>query len=180
MPCFCRSFASFAEVVVLPEPWRPTIIIFRGRIGERPVSPSPRSFSSSSLIIFTICWPGVTDLMTSSPTHCAFTLSMNSLATLKCTSAESRALRTSSSAAAMFSSVSFPRPRRLRSAFDKFSVSPSSIFYSFFRSAYCAAMRLCFIPVLYSSRRIAIAIRLWLFQFYVLLGASHMQCAVIQ
>ena len=61
-------------------------------------SDEPRTSIKTSLTIFITCWPGVTDLRTSSPTALTLTLSINSLTTDKATSASSRAVRTSLSA----------------------------------------------------------------------------------
>ena len=53
-------FASFAADVVLPEPWRPTRATTAGLPTSRKVrSPADRSAVSSSLTIFTTCWPAV-------------------------------------------------------------------------------------------------------------------------
>jgi hypothetical protein len=62
--------ASFAVVVVLPEPCRPTIRIAAGGLSifSAPGSPSPVStWTSSSWTILTTCWPGVTDLVIAWP-----------------------------------------------------------------------------------------------------------------
>ena len=54
------SSASFADVVVLPEPWRPAIRITVGGFPNASrESPRPISAVSSSWTIFTTCWPGV-------------------------------------------------------------------------------------------------------------------------
>ena len=45
-------------------------MILRGRALLSAVEPSPRSRTSSSWMIFTICWPGVTPFRTSWPAHC--------------------------------------------------------------------------------------------------------------
>ena len=63
-------FASFAVVVVLPEPCRPTIRIGAGGLSMRRPSAlaSPASTrTSSSWTILTTCWPGVTDFVTAWP-----------------------------------------------------------------------------------------------------------------
>jgi hypothetical protein len=99
----------------------------RGRAALSAVEPSPRRRTSSSWMIFTICWPGVTPFRTSWPAHSACTFSTNSLATLKWTSAERSAARTSARAAAMFSSDNFPTPRRFLSAEDSLSVRESNM-----------------------------------------------------
>ena len=54
------SLASFAQAVVLPEPWRPAIRITVGPLEAKARSrPAPPiSSASSSLTIFTTCWPG--------------------------------------------------------------------------------------------------------------------------
>jgi len=116
-----------AVEVVLPEPCRPTSMIFRGRAVLSAVAPSPSSRTSSSWMILTICWPGVTPLSTSWPAHCACTRSTNPRATATFTSASIRAVRTSDSASAIFSSVSRPTPRRLRMAWPSLSVSDSNM-----------------------------------------------------
>src|SRR5665647_3978515 len=61
-----RRRASFAVVVVLPEPCRPTIMIATGGTALRSmVWPSePSVATSSSWTILTTIWPGVTDLTT--------------------------------------------------------------------------------------------------------------------
>ena len=59
-PCLTRCRASFAEDVVLPEPWRPTSAMTAGLPCRRNVrSPAPSSSTSSSWTIFTTCWPAV-------------------------------------------------------------------------------------------------------------------------
>ena len=64
---------------------------------------------SWSCTIFTTNWPGVTDLMTSTPTALAFTLSVKARTTSSATSASSSARRTSRSAASTSASLSAPR-----------------------------------------------------------------------
>src|SRR5262249_43771438 len=110
-PCSTRRLASLAVVVVLPEPCRPTIMIGTGAGALRSTgSPRVPSVSISwSCTIFTTIWPGVTDLMTSTPTAWLFTLSTKARTTSSATSASSRARRTSRSAASTSASVSAPR-----------------------------------------------------------------------
>ena len=65
-----------AVVVVLPEPCRPTIMIGTGAGALRSIgSPCAPSVSTSwSCTILTTIWPGVTDLITSTPTALALHL----------------------------------------------------------------------------------------------------------
>ena len=122
-----RRLAILAVVVVLPEPCRPTIMIGTGAGALRSIgSPCAPSIStSSSWTILTTIWPGVTDLMTSTPTAWSFTLSMKARATSSATSASSSARRTSRSAASTSASVSAPRrvrrSRMLPSRSDRLS-----------------------------------------------------------
>src|SRR6478752_7524040 len=104
--------ASFAVVVVLPEPCRPTIMIATGGTALRSmVWPSePSMATSSSWTILTTIWPGVTDLTTVAPTACSRTRSVKLLTTSSETSASSSARRTSRIAASTSASVSEPRP----------------------------------------------------------------------
>ena len=106
-----RRLASFAVVVVLPEPCRPTIRIGAGGEAMRrcPGSPSPLSISiSASWTILTTCCPGVTDLVTAWPRALSVTDWTKLRATGSETSASSSAVRTSRSAVEMSSSVSAP------------------------------------------------------------------------
>ncbi len=104
--------ASFAVVVVLPEPCRPTIMIATGGTALRSmVCPSEPSVAiSSSWTIFTTIWPGVTDLTTVAPTACSRTRSVKPRTTSSDTSASSSARRTSRIAASTSASDSEPRP----------------------------------------------------------------------
>ena len=106
-----RRLAIFAVVVVLPEPCRPTIMIGTGAAALRSIGcafePSVPT-SSSCTILTTIC-PGVTDLITSTPTARFLTCSMKARATSSATSASSSARRTSRIAASTSSSRSAPR-----------------------------------------------------------------------
>src|SRR5262249_20491890 len=113
----------------LPEPCRPTIMIGTGAGALRSIgSPRvPRVSISWSCTIFTTIWPGVTDLMTSTPTAWVFTLSMKARATSSATSASSKARRTSRSAASTSASVSAPRRVRRSRMPPSLSESESNI-----------------------------------------------------
>src|SRR5919197_776745 len=127
--CSARRLASLAVVVVLPEPCRPTIMIGTGAGALRSTG-SPRAPSVSiswSCTIFTTIWPGVTDLMTSTPTAWLFTLSMKARATSSATSASSSARRTSRRAASTSTSVSAPRRVRRSRMPPSLSESESNI-----------------------------------------------------
>ena len=106
--------ASFAVVVVLPEPCRPTIMIGTG--GTELMSmvwlSAPSVSISSSWTILTTIWPGVTDLTTVAPIACSRTRSVKLRTTSSATSASSSARRTSRIAASTSFSVSAPRPVR--------------------------------------------------------------------
>ena len=82
----CRriSPASLAVVVVLPAPWRPTIITTVGPLLAMAILavPPPMSFVSSSLTILMTCWAGVRLSSTSEPTARSVTEATNSLTTL--------------------------------------------------------------------------------------------------
>ena len=75
-------------------------------------SPADSSAVSSSLTIFTTCWPAVRLSRISAPTARSRTRATKSLTTLKLTSASSRARRTSRIAASTSASVTRPRPVR--------------------------------------------------------------------
>ena len=82
----CRRIrpASFAPLVVLPAPCRPTIITTVGPL-EAVVSLAldpPIRAVSSWLTIFTICWAGVRLSSTSVPIHFSVTSATKSLTTL--------------------------------------------------------------------------------------------------
>ena len=111
-PSFFKCSASLAQVVVLPAPLRPTTRMRACGPSSSGAASPPRSAVSSSWKILTICCPGVTLRRTSSPRDFSLTRAMKSLATLKCTSASSRARRTSRSASLMFDSLMRPCPRR--------------------------------------------------------------------
>ena len=112
MSRWVRRRASFAVVVVLPEPCRPTIMIATGGTALKSIVwPSePKVAINSSWTILTTIWPGVTDLTTVAPTACSRTLSMKLRTTSSETSASSSARRTSRIAASTSASESEPRP----------------------------------------------------------------------
>ena len=115
--------------VVLPEPCRPTIMMPTGAGPERLISlvSPPITATSSSWMIFTICWPGVTEVSTSEPMAFSLTAFTKSRVTLKFTSASRNARRTSRSDSATFSSVSLPCPRRFLRVDSRESVSCENI-----------------------------------------------------
>ncbi len=104
--------ASFAVVVVLPEPCRPTIISATGAGAFRSTGTlsAPSISTSWSCTIFTTICPGFTERMTAAPTASLRTRSMKSLTTSSATSASSSARRTSRSASPTSDSDSAPRP----------------------------------------------------------------------
>ena len=118
-----RRRASFAVVVVLPEPCRPTIMMATGGTALKSmVWPSEPSVAiSSSWTILTTIWPGVTDLTTVAPTACSRTRSVKLRTTSSETSASSSARRTSRIAASTSASDSEPRPVRRSSMPPSFS-----------------------------------------------------------
>ncbi len=78
-----RKLASLPENVVLPEPCRPAMRITVGfPVRSSSSSLPPIRAASSSFTIFTINWPGLTEVITFSPMAFSFTLSVNSLAIL--------------------------------------------------------------------------------------------------
>ena len=121
--------ASLPDVVVLPEPCRPTIRIGIGAGAFRfsGTAPSPPSASTiTSLTILTTCWPGVTEDSTSAPTARSRTLAMKSRTTGSATSASSSARRTSRSASVTSASDSAPRPRSRSNTPESLSDSASN------------------------------------------------------
>ena len=106
--------AILAVVVVLPEPCRPTIMMTTGAGALRSIgcASEPKISINWSCTIFTTIWPGVTDLITSTPTARFFTSSVKARATSSATSASSSARRTSRSASS--TSASDKAPRRVR------------------------------------------------------------------
>src|SRR4051812_14394287 len=113
-PSLRNSSASFAAVVVLPEPWRPASRITVGGRGVKASCelPEPIRAVSSSWTILTTCCPGVMLFRTSWPSARSRTWATKSLTTSKLTSASSRASRISRMAREIASSSSLPRPRR--------------------------------------------------------------------
>ena len=107
--------ASLAVVVVLPEPWRPTIMITAGGLTSRLSSAvsEPSISTSASLTILTTIWPGVTERMTSWPTAFSVTWSTKSRATGSATSASSSATRTSRIAERTSASAQRAAPAKL-------------------------------------------------------------------
>ena len=97
----------------MPEPCRPAIRITVGPLeaiaSSLPVPPI--SAASSSLTIFTTCWPGSRLFSTSAPRQRSFSVLVKDLTTLKLTSASSRARRISRIAASTSDSLSLPRER---------------------------------------------------------------------
>src|SRR5260370_569546 len=104
--------ASFAAVVVLPEPCSPTsmIGIGAGALRSTPSLAPPKVAISSSWTSFTTIWPGVTDLTTSTPTARSRMRSTKARATSRATSASSNARRIWRSAASTSAWLSAPRP----------------------------------------------------------------------
>ena len=122
----CR--ASLAVEVVLPEPWSPTMATTAGLPERWNVrSPADRRSTSSSLTIFTTCWPAVRLESTSAPIAFSRTRATKSLTTLKLTSASSSASRTSRIAASTSASVIRPRPVRVPSVFRSRSLRVSNM-----------------------------------------------------
>ncbi|OQC34803.1 MAG: hypothetical protein BWX66_01792 [Deltaproteobacteria bacterium ADurb.Bin058] len=137
--CFCdlSRFASLADVVVFPVPWRPTIITAVGRppgSNSRPRSPAPISSISSSLQSLTKCSAGVISILRSpffaltwmtSPMAFSLTRVMKAFTTLRATSASNNETLISRKASSMTDSVSTDLPdkraRALRNPFVKTS-----------------------------------------------------------
>ncbi len=91
-----------------------------------PALEPPMSAVSSSLTIFTTCWPGFSCPMTSAPRQRSLTVAVNDLTTLKFTSASSSARRISRIAALTSASVSVPRERTSASVAWSFSERESN------------------------------------------------------
>src|SRR5258708_14875485 len=87
----------------------------------------PRSATSSSLTILTMCWPGVSDSRTSAPTARSRMRSTKARATLKLTSASSSAMRTSRSPASTSSLLSLPLPEKRLKTSPRRSLRESNI-----------------------------------------------------
>ena len=84
LPSFLNIFASFAAVVVLPDPCKPTIIIIVGGFGDIFILASvpPNNSTSSSFTILITCWPGVNDFRTSCPNAFSWIVAINSFTIL--------------------------------------------------------------------------------------------------
>jgi hypothetical protein len=114
-PLDLNQAASLAELVVLPEPWRPAISTTVGGFGAKTiwiVSP-PRVAISSSWTALTTCWAGLRAFESSRPTRSSRTRPMKFLTTLKLTSASRRASRISRRTSSTSSSERRPLPRSL-------------------------------------------------------------------
>src|SRR5271170_583681 len=114
-PAFFNHWASLPEVVVLPEPCRPAMRMTDGGwelFWKRAVS-LPRTLTSSSWTIFTICSEGESAVATFSPMARVRMCSTRSLTTVRLTSDSRRARRISRTASEMFSSEMVPWPRRV-------------------------------------------------------------------
>ena len=120
-PSFLRRRASFPDVVVLPAPFRPQSKMCPGALRFSGAASPPKSSVSASLKTLTICSPGLTDLMTSSPMAFSFTVAMKSLATENSTSASRRDMRISRRASLIFFSEILPTPRKLRNVLSRLS-----------------------------------------------------------
>ena len=88
----------------------------------------PRTSINTSLTILITCWPGVTDLNTSSPTALTLTLSINSFTTDKATSASNKADLTSLKASSTSFSDKAPRFVKPLKTLPSLSVKFSNIF----------------------------------------------------
>src|SRR5678815_3514764 len=121
--------ASFAAVVVLPEPCSPTIITIVGgtELSFSPSRCSPNMLASSSCTILTSCCAGETVRNDDTPTDFFSTRSRNSRVSWKFTSASRRTRRTSRRPSLISASVSTPRPRRRANVASSFSDSSSNI-----------------------------------------------------
>ena len=129
LPLVLNFPASFAVVVVLPAPWRPTIMMIVSALpGWKAISvvSEPMSLTISSFtILITIC-PGFKPFITSWPIARSCTSLMNCFTTRKFTSASKRASFTSFMATFTSSSVRRPLPRRFLNTFCSFSVKLSN------------------------------------------------------
>ena len=88
---------------------------------------SPMRAVSSSLTIFTTCWSGVSESITSAPFARAAIAVVSCLTTGRLTSASSNERRMARIAVSMSDSVSFPRPLRPEKMPCSLSVSASNI-----------------------------------------------------
>ena len=128
-PCDLNKLASFAEFVVLPDPWSPAIRTTVGGFAanETVIASPPRLSVSSSRTILMICCEGFNALESSSPTARSRIRPMRLLTTSKLTSASSRARRISRSASSTSSSLSLPLPRSFPKIPSNRSVNASNI-----------------------------------------------------
>src|SRR5688572_1602108 len=128
-PCLRSTFASFAAVVVLPEPWRPTrSSTVGGRSARASGTAAPPSISTrASWTIFTTCCAPVIDSRTFSPSARSRTVATSWRTTLKFTSASRSATRTSRSASSRSDSLTRARPRRRSKVVFSLSESCSNI-----------------------------------------------------
>ncbi|MNE22094.1 hypothetical protein D3C80_1152830 [compost metagenome] len=126
------------EVVVLPAPCRPAIIItVGGLLALASFAWLPPISSVSSLLTMSMMtMPGVKLSITSLPTDFSFTLDTKSLTTLKLTSASRSARRTSRMASFTSSSDTFPLPRSLLNTFCNLPVKPSNAICGLLPSCY--------------------------------------------
>src|SRR5262245_52276222 len=115
--------------VVLPDPCNPTIITEFGRrdVKSNRLDVPPSISTISSYMILTTCCPGERCRKTSWPTALLLTRSMNSLTTLKLTSASSRAMRISRIARSRCSGDKRLSPRKSFRTFLSLSDNASNI-----------------------------------------------------
>src|SRR5260221_10863812 len=116
-PALVSHRPSLPVVVVFPEPCRPVMSTTDGRLPAVWIpggSSPPRSATISSRTIRRTAWSGLRLFRTSWPVAWGRTRSTNCLATLKWTSASSRARRISRSAAPTWASDRVPCPRHDR------------------------------------------------------------------
>src|SRR2546430_2005200 len=113
-PCLRTRFASFAAVVVLPEPCRPArTMTVGGRSALTSGVAVPPSISTiASWTIFTTCCAPVIDSRTFAPRRRERTVATGWRTTFRLTPASSSAPRTSRSASSRSVSVTRGRPRR--------------------------------------------------------------------
>ena len=124
-----KNFASFAQCVVLPAPCKPTNIMIVGGFDANLIFSAlpPIIAVSSSLTIFTIICDGTRDSITSAPTALCETAFMNSLTTLKFTSASSNASLICRIPSFISASESLPLFLNTEKALESFSASVSCI-----------------------------------------------------
>ena len=130
---FFKRKANLPAVVVLPAPWRPTIMITVGIWADllSGTASSPINSVNSSLTILTICWAGFNPLRTSAPAAFSRTFLTKFFTTAKLTSASNNASRISRIVSRRSASVTLGFRRSFSIAFWRRSVNPSNaIFYS--------------------------------------------------